>query len=136
MSDEVCGHEKDDGSTCEVDFGLCDCHGLCFPHSPCREEDRQQARSRGGHSTARKRGKKTGGVLPVDVPPAPTSVGEAARTLGWLSEAVLRGDVDRHTARDVGYLLRAFVDASETDVEERLEKVEERLEGMEEPWTA
>lgn len=133
--DQVCGHEKDSGDLCEVSFGLCDCHGQCWSHSPCREGERQEARSKGGHSTARKR-KQEDAVLPADSPAAPTSVEEAARMLSWLSGAVLRGEVDRHTARDACYVLRAFVDAAEVDVEERLEDVEADQEAMREQLQA
>lgn len=119
---EVCGAEKDGGGTCSTTFGLCDCHGECFAHSPCREEERQKARSRGGHATAA----GEGSVPPGDVPPAPQTLGDAVRWAAWASRAVVAGDVDTARANAAARLLKEFRQALErSESREALEKVEE-----------
>jgi hypothetical protein len=126
-----CPHTKEDGDQCGMTNGLNPDTGLCLWHDPEREDEARRIRSKGG-----KRKAEASAVLPPESPPAPTSVEDAAQLLSWLSHAVLRGEVDRHTARDVGYLLRAFVDASEVDVEDRLESVESLLESHREELEA
>lgn len=70
MTAERCGVEKDDGERCAVTFGLCECHGQCFSHAPCRTEERQDARERGGRAAALKA--RGSGVLMDELPPLET----------------------------------------------------------------
>lgn len=126
MSDEVCGAEKKDGEgTCSIDFGLCDCHGLCFAHSPCRQEELHEARSKGAAVTAAKR-EEGAGLAPSELPPLDSheaaevwtdSIGRAAAT-GRLSasaaQAALRAVREWRESRDAGQVserLEALTDA-------------------------
>lgn len=121
-SDEVCGFEKEDGDTCGVSFGLCDCHGECFSHSPCREEDRREARSRGGVATARGAGIRTDELPPL------TSASAAEHWCDVVGRAAV---TDRLSAEAANAALRAVKEwrqARETgEVTDRLEALQDAL---------
>lgn len=128
MSDERCGYEIEDGKTCTTDFGLCDCHGQCYTHSPCREDDRQEARSRGGVATAR----KNRDVVPLEeAPAAPQTLEDAISWASWAATQVATGQLDTSRANSVARLLSEFRKLLEkSEAREALELVKEMRREM------
>lgn len=121
-----CGYEKDDGETCRVDFALCKCHGQCFHHAPCRQEERREARKRGGRNAHAKDGART--VPSDEAPPPPETLEDAVVWASWATYAVATGRIDARTGHEIGYLLRALQDGLKAvDVSERVEELREQV---------
>lgn len=106
---ERCGAPKNDGQPCGVTFGLCECHGRCFTHAPCREAERDAARRRGADRTNR----PDGSLPPGEVPPPPENLRDAVVWAAWASHAVATGDLDTARANSTARLLKEFRNALE-----------------------
>lgn len=124
MSKKTCGAPRSGGGECSAAFGLCEKCGKCFQHCPHREEEREEARSRGGRSTARKTRSST--LSPEDLPPLvdhhaaeawTDTIGRAAATGSMSSSAAtaaLRAIAEWRKAREAGAVserLEALTDA-------------------------
>lgn len=125
MSDhQKCGAEKDSGERCQSDIGLCDCHGQCFFHAPCREEDRAEAVSKGGQATAAKARKAVPLDLPLD------TLEDAKRWLHRAAVLVVNGDIRPQQCFAICRAISTWLDADERQVE--VEEVAELREMIEE----
>ncbi len=59
----------------------------------------------------------------------------AKKLLATLINQLYRGEISGDTARDMGYLVKIFLDAVESsDIEKRLSALEERLNGHKTPY--
>lgn len=128
MSDhEKCGAEKDSGERCQSDIGLCDCHGQCFFHAPCREEERAEAVSRGGQATAA----KTRKAVPLDLPLETLEDAKA-----WLHRAallVVNGEIKAQQCFAICRAISTWLDADAAQVErEDLAELREQIEELRE----
>lgn len=125
MSDEnenagpTCGVPTDGGGTCGVRFGLCDCHGMCFAHAPCKAEKRKKAQRAGAAATNNKK-RKGDGLTTTELPPLESheaaetwtdAIGRAAAT-GRLSapaaQAALRAVREWRESHDAGAVSEQF----------------------------
>jgi len=98
-------------------------------------DGRFEDRSKGGRtSNARQRARKMGAVRIVaaaDLPGALETLDDAVRWAAWAAEAIATGKLDRATGREVGSVLRVFVDGRQ-----RLDRVDERVRRLQEQIAA
>jgi hypothetical protein len=132
---KTCGHPTTAGTPCPVSFGLCSGCGECFHHCPCRADDRQAARKRGGNTSkrqnAQKHEKDKFRVPERDVPPPPTDATEARDYLAWLLNAGTTGTMGSQRAKDMALVCAHFVAAVKVaSLEARLREMEARLAEM------
>lgn len=134
---ETCGAPKTDGEPCASRIIVCEKHGACFRHDPCRAEESRAAAAAGGRATAVRRGRSPGkandvrtvdpAALPFDGPP--TTIEQVHAWLAWVAYAGLVGVVDRDTAGKVAYALdkcRIAMERGEK-MDDRLKRIEQRL---------
>lgn len=121
---KTCGTTKDSGEPCGVSFGLCSCHGRCFSHAPCREDEREKARQRGGFATAR----KNGHLRPGEVPPEPRTMQDVVLWYAWSIRAVVVGDLDATKGNTLKGLLKGLRNALEAmESREKLEEIRREI---------
>lgn len=121
----ICGHEKDDGQTCEADFGLCPDCGKCWSHCPHRAEERQEARKRGGQATKRRYGAT--GLRDEELPPL-ESPQAAERWLEIVGRAVGTGRLAYQDGKAVVMAVKEFLRAHERGaMEEELQELREQV---------
>lgn len=105
---------------------------LCIWHDPQRRDEARRRQVAGGKATAAKskRGGRPGSETRVvelaDTPgAAPETLEDATRWASWAVVAVATGKIDRATGREVGGLLRAFMDGRKN-----LDRVDERVKAL------
>lgn len=119
-----CGAPKGDGEPCGVAFGLCSCHGKCFTHAPCREEERAAARQRGGFAAAR----ANGTLRPGEVPPPPETMQDVVLWYAWAIHGVVTGDLDVSRGNTLKGLLKGLRNALEAmESREKLEEIRREI---------
>lgn len=125
MSDQVCGFEKEDGEMCAAGFGLCEEHGYCWSHDPCREDQRQKARKRGGEATAKRyaaSGLKEEDLPPLDSPQA------AERWCEIVARAVATRRLSHNEGKTIARLIREFIRSHDAgSVTKRLDRLMDAL---------
>lgn len=121
----ICGHEKSDGGTCEAGFGLCPDCGKCWSHCPHREEERQEARKRGGEATRKRYGAE--GLRDEELPPL-DGPEAAERWLEIIGRAVGTGRLSYKDGSTMIKAVREFITSQKVDLADKLDRVEEQLE--------
>lgn len=131
MSDgEVCGYPREGKAPCESPIGLCETCGHCLSHCEHREEERREARSLGGQTTA-KRYHRPDGLLPEELPPL-ESHADAQRWLDRVGRAVATGRIDNRDANSVVRAVEAWIKAeAERLGADAVHELRERLETLE-----
>lgn len=136
MSDRLCGADTKAGDPCES-FVVCNDHGRCYTHDPCRAEERKASRSRGGHAAAQKDDDADRSAALGETPPPPENLEDAAAWSAWAAHLCATGRLGNTRARSIAKLLDTFrkcVERGEArrqleDTIERLEEAVERAEG-------
>lgn len=131
-TDGTCGAEKKNGESCETDFGLCGCHGMCWAHAPCRENDRKWAQQKGGHATAQTRRRKKRRLAALEeIPEPPETMEDAAQWASWAIAAVTVGRIDARTCREISTAVTAFRKALEkAESRKELEELKDELRAL------
>ena len=133
MTATTCGALKANGELCSCAVGLCSECGRCFAHCPHREQERAEARSRGGRITsvkkrARLEGSKAVAYVPPDpstVPAPPQTAADAREYLSWILDTAARGNLGGALARDLSTVAERFIKAiAASDLEARLARLE------------
>lgn len=131
MSQEPCQATRKDGEPCGA-WAACDDCGRCYAHCTHREQERAEARRRGGLTTAQKDSDDPA-VTIGDAPPPPETLEDAAAWLSWCAHKTAIGEIGTTRARTISQLLEAFRKATERgearrELEDVLEKLEEAVE--------
>lgn len=122
-TDGRCAHVRDDGSRCGTTFGLCDCHGKCFSHAPCRADELREAQRRGGISAHR-----ADGSLDADDLPPLRGPRDAEAWLAALATARVEGRITTSLSAEVRKVLKAWLDAHDAGrVSDRLDALTDAL---------
>lgn len=127
MSDRLCGTETKAGSPCES-WVVCNEHGRCYTHDPCRAEERKRSRSRGGHAAAQKDDDADRSAALGETPPPPENLEDAAAWCAWTVHLCATGRLGNTRARSIAKLLDTFRRCVERgDAKADLEEFKERL---------
>lgn len=129
MSQRVCGAETKAGDPCQA-WSVCDEHGKCYSHDPCREQERAKARSRGGHATAKRRSEDDDPCVGIgEAPPPPEDLEDVTAWSAWATVMVATGRLGNSRARTIATLLDLFRKAKERgESKAKLEETIQRLE--------
>lgn len=129
MSQRVCGAETKAGDPCQA-WSVCDDHGCCYSHDPCREAERREARSRGGYATAQRRSEDDDPFVSIGETPRPVENMEDIAAWGaWAMVMVATGRLGNARGRTIaklGDLVRKALERG--DAKHKLEETIQRLE--------
>jgi hypothetical protein len=102
----------------------------CFQHDPDQAEAAADARRRGaGTTNKRRRRTQIRTADPSDVPARLESVEDAIAWAAWAARAVATGEVDARTGKEVGGLLKVFLDGKKhaDSVDKRVKELREKI---------
>lgn len=119
----TCRATKADGTPCGSTLGIRP-SGLCRLHDPSCSEEVQEMRRAGGRGAAAAK-RKARAALPDGVPKKPETIEDATRWASWAVRAVSVGEIDVRTCHEIGYVLRAFVDA-----QKHVDKIDDRMKTL------
>ncbi len=106
MATHTCGALTKSGLPCRTTMNL-GATGICVQHDPERLTERRQMQSAGG--MASKVAKvKAKAADPSTVPPRMKSLSDAVAVASWITDAVLRGEIDARTAESATKAVRQF----------------------------
>lgn len=117
------GGRRADGEPCRGKLSLSEA-GLCVFHDPDRVDELRAMRAAGGSAAAAAK-RKAKAADPEGVPRAPRTIEDATRWASWATWAVATGQIDARTAHEIGYVLRAFLDA-----QKHVDKVDDRMKNL------
>lgn len=107
---------------------FCDRCGCCYVHCSHVEEERAEARRRGGLTTAQKAAEEDPVVPLGEAPRAPESMEDAAQWAAWAAHRCATGQLGNTRARSIASLLDTFRRCVERgDARAQLEETIEQL---------
>ena len=122
MSPSRCRLTKANGEQCGTTFGIT-AEGYCWHHCPTLEQERHEARAKGGKHAARGRHPWAGDD---DVPgKGPQTAQEAQEWASWCIEYTARGLISEGVSRQLSTAIGVFLRAQEkANLEKRVAALE------------
>jgi hypothetical protein len=101
------GGKRKDGAVCCAAMNLSASSGLCVQHDPERAGARAAMQAAGGHASKVAK-TKAKAADPATCPPVMRTLQDAVAVAAWITNAVLRGELDARTAESATKAVRQF----------------------------